>query len=164
MNATQSSEIWIGVPGYEGLYEASDLGRVRSLDRPIRRGQILKQAETDRGYRVVSLSRLGKVRQWRVHRLVALAFLGEETAGMEVCHNNGIPYDNRLCNLRYDSHSNNQRDQAIHGTHKKAAQTHCLRGHEFSFANTYVTKFGQRSCRTCHRHKVAERRRITGKR
>ena len=53
----------------------------------------------------------------RVHRLVLETFVGPCPDGMETCHNNGIHTDNRLENLRWDTHSNNQKDSVKHGTH-----------------------------------------------
>src|SRR5690606_28755671 len=54
-----------------------------------------------------------------IHRIVMEAFCGPAPDGMEVCHNNGNPRDNRLCNLRYDTHKNNHSDQQEHGTSNK---------------------------------------------
>lgn len=149
----KETESWRPAPGYEGLYEVSDYGAVRSLNRPHRRGQLLRQSPASKrnDYRVVSLSREGSVRQWRVHQLVALALIGPCPAELEVCHDNGRASDNRLSNLRYDTHSSNQRDIARHGTHRKASQTHCQRGHAFTEENTYLTALNQRRCRECHR-------------
>ncbi len=72
-----------------------------------------------KGYRVVNICSEGKRRTWLVHRLVALAFLGPEPDGHEVCHNNGKPDDNRAENLRYDTRKNNMRDCLKHGTHNR---------------------------------------------
>lgn len=110
-------EIWKDIPGYEGRYQVSDMGRVRSLDRIItmpsryghpyqspRKGRVLRPGRMTQGHMSVAL---GKHNSQTVHSLVMLAFIGPPPEGMEVCHNNGNPADNRLENLRYDSRSSN---------------------------------------------------------
>lgn len=114
------NEEWRAVTGYEGFYEVSDLGRVRSLDRAVRsrggfrltRGCLLKPQKHSRGYAQVGLGR----RTALVHRLVLDAFRGPCPDGMEGCHNNGVRTDNRLDNLRYDTPVSNAQDRRVHGT------------------------------------------------
>ena len=138
------AEQWKPIPGYEGLYEASDLGRVRSPRK------ILKQRlHITRRYPVVELSKDGKSRETLVHRVVLMAFRGMPQPGQEACHNNGDRRDNRLTNLRWGTHSENSIDQVLHGTHRNIRKTHCLRGHEFTADNTYLRPGGQRMCRAC---------------
>lgn len=147
-------EQWAAIPGYEGLYEASSLGRVRNT----RKLQVLKQRlHSTRGYPVVELCKEGVSRETLVHRLVLLAFRGLPAQGYEGCHNNGIRTDNRLDNLRWDSHSGNSVDQVRHGTHRNTRKTHCVRGHEFTVENTYVRPKGSRMCRTCRVLRDAQR-------
>ena len=77
------SEIWKTVVGWEGLYEVSNLGRVRSLDRIVKRGdylqnrhqKILAQTQNKFGYLLAKLSRNGRSRRYMIHRLVAEAFI-----------------------------------------------------------------------------------------
>lgn len=103
---------WRVVPGYEGRYWVSDSGTVFS--RNVNR--ILKGTDLE-GYRRVTLSREGKPKSLLVHRLVALAFLGEPPEpGMGVCHNDGNTSNNVLDNLRWDTHPGNMADKKIHGT------------------------------------------------
>nr|MCR4877032.1 NUMOD4 motif-containing HNH endonuclease [Clostridiales bacterium] len=121
--APLSVELWRDIPGYEGSYQVSSFGRVRSLPRmvpvydSVRRvsysrpcpGKILRQAVCDRAGHVSV--HLGKYcRGIPVHQLVMLAFYGYPPAGMEVMHLNGIPTDNRPENLRYGTHSENMTD------------------------------------------------------
>ena len=163
-------ETWAPVPGYEDWYEVSDLGRVRSLDRvvymfkndrPLRKlGRILTPHPTLRaGHLVLGLSRDNH--RWRVsvHRLVLLAFVGPCPPGMEACHGNGIPTDNRLENLRWDTQSANMLDRVAHGVHHNTRKTHCIHGHEFTAQNTYRPpgKPQIRMCRACRI--VVDRRR-----
>jgi hypothetical protein len=162
------------VVGYEGYYEVSDLGRVRSLDRvatrsggshprPIR-GQVLAIQTRDNGSgyttQAISLSREGQRRARSVHALVIASFVGPRPAGAEVCHNNGDGTDNRLLNLRYDSRSGNVLDTVRHGTHRQAARTHCPRGHLLIEPNLrpHDLTLGFRNCRSCDMARLAIRR------
>jgi hypothetical protein len=112
-------ECWAAIPDYEGLYEASDAGRIRSLsrlDRLGRRcGRILKPHALPAGYLQVGLSRDGKVRQFYVHRLVAATFIGPCPEGMEVRHWDGDPANNAVPNLLYGTHKDNSADMIRHG-------------------------------------------------
>lgn len=162
--STQTTpERWLPVPGYEGYYEVSDYGRVRSLEREVysrqwgnyRRvpGRYLSLGDKGRGYRAVNMCREGKQRSAMVHRLVTSAFVGPCPAGMEVCHKNGDPSDNRLANLRYGTSSENKRDSVRHGTHRESRKTHCSRGHELTGSNLEESKLkrGERGCLACQR-------------
>lgn len=114
--------LWRAVPGWEGLYEVSDTGHVRSLDRvvPGRHGPTRYQgrvlATYGAKYPVVCLAETGAGRkQYRyVHDLVLGAFVGPKPCGLEACHNNGNRKDNSLANLRYDTRSANARDTQRH--------------------------------------------------
>lgn len=112
-------EIWQQIPRWEGFYEASSFGRVRSLMRDTGRrkygGFILSPINIKRGYLVVNLTARGIRKQARVHDLVLLAFRGLPEEGMVGCHNNGTPDDNRLENLRWDTVKNNAQDTVRHG-------------------------------------------------
>lgn len=68
------------------------------------------------GYIWVSLHRDGRTVGVGVHRLVLTAFVGQPPAGHVGCHNNGLRHDNRLCNLRWDTHAANIADMKRHGT------------------------------------------------
>ena len=101
-------ERWLPIVGYEGLYEVSDLGRVRSLARngTSKNGRILKQ-QNYCGYLSVILNNKGH-KIMRVHRLVLLSFLPIEEE-KQVDHINHIKTDNRLENLRWATGSENMR-------------------------------------------------------
>jgi len=110
-------ENWRPVVGYEGLYEVSDLGRVKSLGRPGWPGRIFaKTVSPTVGYIQASLSRCGKAKLFMVHSLVLAAFVGPRPRGMEACHNNGVRTDCSLANLRYDTRRGNNADKWKHGT------------------------------------------------
>jgi hypothetical protein len=123
-------EEWRAIPGFEGLYEVSDWGRVRSLDREIIqrdrwggwfvkmcRGKVLAPGRSGQsGYASVHLSDGGKAKTKYVHLLVLAAFVGPRPAGLQGCHNRGIAAGNKLSNLRYDTIAENQRDRVADGT------------------------------------------------
>jgi hypothetical protein len=117
--------MWKPVVGFEGAYEVSDLGEVRSVDRWIvfadgrRRfypGQLLAQYPGVEDYRRVTLKANGRSLRENVQVLVALAFLGPRPPGKWVCHNDGNGANNRLGNLRYDTPTANSVDRWAHGT------------------------------------------------
>jgi hypothetical protein len=113
---------WRAVVGYEGLYEVSSDGRVRSLDRITphgrrRKSQVLSLATITGGYQSAELYRNGVGRMRAVSVLAAEAFFGPKPNGFDVCHNDGNPANNALSNLRYDTRASNQADRKIHGTH-----------------------------------------------
>lgn len=117
-------ENWKSIKGYEGMYEVSDLGNVRSLDRIVKcntgqrllRGVTLRQKLHRDGYMCVFLSRNKKQICPMVHKLVLEAFVGKRPIGMQGCHKNGIKTDNRLSNLRWDTPKENHNDKRRHGT------------------------------------------------
>jgi hypothetical protein len=80
------------------------------------RGRVLAQGLTSNGYPLVNLSRLGVGGTLMVHVLVAEAFIGPRPDGLHVCHNDGVPTNNRADNLRYDTPKGNHADRLKHGT------------------------------------------------
>ena len=118
-------EIWKDIPGYEGFYQVSDLGNVRSYDmvvnncgstKSIRKGKMLSKTKI-KGYERVHLCKDGKTRQYYAHRLVLSTFLPNPDPERltEVNHKNEDKSDNRLCNLEWcDRKYNNN-----YGTHTK---------------------------------------------
>lgn len=117
-------EIWKSCAGWEGLYEVSNLGNVRSLHRKtkanfgdcVRGGTQLNKVVTSRGYEVVNFTNGKKRSQIPVHKLVLVAFVGDRPTNFDGCHKNGIKTDNTLANLRWDTKSGNHKDKKIHGT------------------------------------------------
>tara|TARA_R110000744_G_scaffold102377_7_gene196941 strand:+ start:392 stop:898 length:507 start_codon:yes stop_codon:yes gene_type:complete len=104
-------EIWKDIPDYEGSYQVSDLGNVRSLDRVIphnghgtykRKGSIFKPCNNVGGYLLVVLSKNRKQKTHKVHQLVAIAFLGHKPCGMTlvVDHLDDNKLNNRADNLQ----------------------------------------------------------------
>ena len=155
-------EQWKPVHGYEGIYEVSSHGRVRSLDRTVTysdgrvcrlKGKALRTPPNQDGYPRANLSAQGKSQVRHVHALVAEAFIGPRPDGVDVCHGDGDPANNRLDNLRYGTRSENMLDAVRHGTDHNAAKTRCPRGHELSAENVppSATKRGWRTCLACKR-------------
>ena len=144
--APTMSERWLPAPGWEDRYQVSDLGRVANLD-----GHVLRVAPQHSGHLRVALWRNNRAHLAQVHRLVLLAFVGPCPEGMETCHGNGDPTDNRVANLRWDTRSANLMDSVRHLTHAWARKTQCPSGHPYSPDNTYVNPVGARVCRTCKR-------------
>lgn len=119
-------EIWKDIPDYIGVYQVSNLGRIRSLDRYIERGksgffkegQIQKLQNNGNGYLYKQLKYKGKHRNFYIHRLVLMVFVGERPDGMVICHKDGDITNNKLSNLRYDTPLENNIDQFRHGVEK----------------------------------------------
>lgn len=120
--ATTATEVWRAVPGHDGAYEVSSLGRVRSLDRMLPGrdgslrpwpGRILKP----RVYNGYSNVKLGRGKWISVHRLVLSVFSSlPPFDGAECRHLNGDRSDNRAENLAWGSSAQNKLDMALHGT------------------------------------------------
>lgn len=81
-------KIWKPIPGYEGLYEASNFGDIKSLgNNATRKEKILKVTKHVSGYYQVGLTKNGKQKMFKVHQLVAMAFLGHQPNGYEIVIN-----------------------------------------------------------------------------
>lgn len=115
------NEIWKPIKGYEGYYEASNLGNIRSVDRVIlstanilhtehkqlRRGRVLKQGNGRKGYKIVVLQRDGQKRTMYTHRIIAMTFVENPYNKPCIDHINGVCTDNRAENLRWCTQKEN---------------------------------------------------------
>jgi hypothetical protein len=97
-------EIWKPIKSFEGLYEVSNLGRVRSLRRDI----IMRTRQRNDGYVSCTLSNCGKVKNKLIHRLVAEAFIPNHKNKPEVNHIDGNKQNNCIRNLQWVTASENQ--------------------------------------------------------
>lgn len=118
-------EEWRDIAGYEGIYQVSSLGRVRSLDREIhyingridvRKGQIKSQRPRKDGYMQVNLCRESVKVCVPVQYLVFEAFHGKRDKSLDVCHRDGNRANNEKNNLRQDTRKGNFSDMVEHGT------------------------------------------------
>lgn len=148
-------EQWRPVVGYEGLYEVSDRGRVRSLDRVrayrtgvVHRltGRVLKPT-TSTGRPVVVFS-VGGVKQLRQVGVTVLeAFVGPRPPGLHCCHWDDDPMNNVPGNLRWATPTGNAADRLRNGRNSRAIQTSCLRGHDLFPPN--LVGGATRACAAC---------------
>jgi hypothetical protein len=164
----QSTERWKSIPGYEGYYEVSDHGRIRTVERFVRtRGggkriapaRIRKVSVNSTGRAQVGLSRDGHWMNMKVHRAVALAFLGPEPAGMEVCHGDGNPLNNHVSNLRWGTKKTNSADTVRMRRFPAQSRTSCPRGHALIEPNitAVARRKGWRACLACSRARAQAR-------
>lgn len=151
------AERWLPVPSAPG-YEASDRGRVRSVDRIVVR--------TD-GVRARYPSRIRTICRWkdgrhyvnlpggtrRVHLLVLEAFVGPRPMGMEGCHRDDDQSNNALSNLRWDTPRENKLDVVRNGNHELVNRECCPRRHALVEPNLVISKLRtrRRQCLACHR-------------
>ena len=164
MENQKEKEQWLPIPGYEGFYEVSNLGRVKSLARevPAKGGgvQMTKEAimsftSHKAGYHQVSLRRDGERKKELVHRLVLLVFSGYPEENQEGRHLNDVKTDNRLENLRWGSRTENLMDRQANGIDYYRNLTHCPLGHSLEGDNlmpSQIKRAGKtRSCLACNR-------------
>ena len=122
-------EVWRDIPKYEGLYQVSNCGQIRSLDRVVRggyagsyvrKGALKKQSADEEGYLNVCLYKDGKPNMFRVHRLVAEAFIPNPENKPEVNHKDSRTDNNCADNLEWCTRSENM----LHAYDKGKATPH----------------------------------------
>ena len=156
-----TSELWRPIRHYEGYYEVSTFGRVRSVPRillradgvPMRmKGQILTLVPTPAGYRQVLLSKGGKPKQFSVHVLVLTTFLGDRPPGMVGCHGPLGSSVDSVDNLYWGTHSVNSLDRQRDGTDRMRNRLLCPRSHVLTSPNLVESTYkknGRRVCKAC---------------
>jgi hypothetical protein len=121
-------EVWKDIENYEGLYQVSSIGRIKSLERTvyagsgrtrIQRERLLTNSINDNGYYRVNLWRNNIFKVRKVHRLQMEAFVPNPENKRTVNHKNGIKTDNRLCNMEWATHSENNQHAWDNGLNKK---------------------------------------------
>lgn len=119
------TERWLPVVGYEGYYEVSDEGQVRSIRTNFGnpRERLLKPQPTHDGYQRVELSKDNEQERRHVSHLVLEAFVGPRPAGLQACHGDDDGSNNRLSNLRWDTRRANY-DDAIRNGNRKGEKHH----------------------------------------
>jgi len=116
-------EAWKAIPGHEGAYEVSNHGRVRSIDRRVRRGnrwmhvkgRVIKTPAKSNGYLHFKLADRDRTYYPTVHAVVAAAFLGKRPEGWVVNHKDGDRTNNHLSNLEYTTYSGNNNHAVAQG-------------------------------------------------
>lgn len=163
-------EVWKDIPGYEGLYQVSNYGNVRSLNYNKQIGNVkeLKQKLRSNGYLEVHLSKDSKRKYFLVHRLVAEAFLENPYLLPQVNHIDGNKSNNYVSNLEYVTNSENQKHaydtglknaQRVYESNRKPVR--CITtGKEFDSikeaALYYNIKSNSKICNCCnHKQKYA---------
>lgn len=146
-------EIWKAVKGYEGFYEISNLGHVRSVDRLVqhgkhiiqRHGKLLKPVADQNGYLHVYLARSGKQSQKSIHVLVATAFIHKDSPDLEVNHKDGDKSNNCVSNLEWITHKANIQHSFAIGLRKKYSREYMRelskKGSAVSKANNSIPIF-----------------------
>lgn len=94
-------EIWVEIPHYEGYYQVSNFGRIKSTKREGAKGGFLKQSTSGRGYLFVHLSKKGIVETCFLHQIVATLFCGGYCKGLQVNHKDGNKKNNHFENLEW---------------------------------------------------------------
>lgn len=163
-------EVWKDIEGYEGLYQVSNKGRVKSLERTVWTGRgyyqtlperILKPCKDSRGYLYVNLCKEGKRKTCRIHRLVAQAFIDNPDNLPEVNHIDEDKENNAIENLEWCT----SKDNINFGTHnqrmaekksKPVIGIHKITGLILEFSSTHEaerqTGIAQGNiCRCCNR-------------
>ncbi len=150
-------EHWVAVPDYEGLYEVSDFGRVRSLmlGQKCRAAlHMMRPSPVGKGYRAVDLTRDGETKRFLLHRLVLVVFIGPAPSGCESAHGNGQRDDNRLSNLAWKTPVDNAADKVAHGTFQFGSRHHAAKLTEGAVAE--IRASGDRSRALAARFGVSE--------
>jgi len=110
-------EIWKDIKGYEGLYQVSSEGRIKSIKRRNRKKDKILKLECRARHYGACLYKKNIPKYWGVHRLVAGAFIPNIQNKPFVCHKDGIPKNNNIDNVYWGTSSENAFDAVRHGTH-----------------------------------------------
>lgn len=166
---TPELEVWKDIPGYEGLYQASNLGRIKSLGRNVAqrvtKDQILQPA-LSKGYLRVRLSKNSINKMWFVHKAVACCFVPNPNCLQEINHKKGNKLDNRAtelewCTQIYNNHHSRTVlnspggrrtpviDLATGIFYDSAKEAHVAKDYKHSLAYTHMMLRGDAFNKTC---------------
>ena len=147
----EASEEWKDIPGYEGIYQVSNMGNVRSLDRKkiqmsrygtpmekLYRGELMTPTGNGTGYLIIGLAKDGKRKNYYVHRLVADAFIPNPELYEQVNHKDFDKQNNAAVNLEWISQVENIRYSRANMEKPKASAK------QTSTGERYITKKGDR--------------------
>jgi len=152
-------EKWRPVVGYEGGYEASNLGRIRSLKiyRPKLFHRILKAGISPKGYHYVCLRKDGIKKTIAVHKIVLEAFIEVKPVGKQCAHWDGDPSNNRSDNLRWTTAKENIADRCRHGRTIKGENQQASKLDKKAVKTIRIMKEkGFSSCETAHLASVSQ--------
>lgn len=155
-------EIWKAIPGFEGIYEVSSKGRMKSLPRTVThgasgyltiRGRILKYSQSGK-YPSARLYLEGEGVNRTIHRLVAEAFIPNPGDLPLVLHKDDNPENYGLENLKWGTVEENSRDAKDNKRNANLEKKECKRGHPLSGRNLVESMLPHRSCKACSRERA----------
>ena len=168
-------EIWKDIPGYEGLYQASNLGRIKSLPRKgthVQEEHILKQIVRRKGYCELALMKNCKRKHFVVHRLIALTFIPNPYNLPQIDHIDDNKQNNRVENLQWITNADNMAKawrtgaRSLEKTYKRGKDNCCARiVNQYDLQGNFIKKwycikdienelkFDNRNISACCRHK-----------
>lgn len=172
INDSFEDEIWKDIPQFEGIYQASTKGRIRSLDRErycrnkhtfLCKGKILMPKIQNSGYMIVWLRKDGKTYAKTIHRLIAKTFIPNPSAFEQVNHKDGNKINNNVKNLEWCSRSENVKHayRVIHRLKPRSVKVQCVdTGEIFESIKEAEKAFG--ICRGAINQVVAGRHKTAG--
>lgn len=139
-------EIWKAIPGFEGIYEASNTGDIRRIgkNKGARAGLIIRPYKTTHGYLAVKLCKDRKTKYYAVHRAVLEAFTEKKPRNIDVRHKDGCRTNNVLDNLCWGTRSENMQDAAMHGRTNRGRKNFSNKLSEQDVIEIFHSKTNQR--------------------
>lgn len=108
-------EVWKNIEEYKGLYQVSNLGRIRNS-----KNKIMRQYKNHKGYLIIQLSKEGRSKTLIVHRIVAKAFIPNKNNKEQINHINCNKNDNNIKNLEWVTNKENKKHAQLHGLCKSS--------------------------------------------
>lgn len=143
---TKKQEIWRKIGDYPN-YEVSNQGRVRN----IKTGRVLRLGRDGDGYQLIKLYRGGKPKRFKVHRLVAIAFIENPYNKKEVNHISGDKTDNRVENLEWSTRSENMKHAYHTGLNQNIQRCHCIETNQI-----FESQCDAAICFGCHQSSISQ--------